>query len=83
MDNPAIAEARQVKAIADFLYWSRLPFATVERRTDGTYVTIADARYSKGTAAGQFVRKLRLPATPLRIDQSTANCSEIGDPEQC
>jgi inner membrane protein len=61
MDDPAIAEARQVKAIADFLYWSRLPFAKVERRTEGTIVTIGDARYSNGAAAGQFMRRLRLP----------------------
>lgn len=63
MDDPAIAEARQVKAIADFLYWSRLPFATVERRIDGTIVIIADARYSNGVTAGRFVRTLRLPPT--------------------
>lgn len=62
MDDPAIAEARQVKAIADFLYWSRLPFAKIERRPDGTTVTITDARYSNGAAGGQFVRTLRLPA---------------------
>jgi inner membrane protein len=62
MDDPAIAEARKVKAVADFLYWSRLPFAKVERRADGTIVTISDARYSTGAAAGQFTRTLRLPA---------------------
>ena len=62
MDDPAIAEARRVKAVADFLYWSRLPFAKVERRADGTIVTIGDARYSRGAAAGQFTRTLRLPA---------------------
>ena len=52
MDDPAITEARQVKEIVDFLYWSRLPFATVERRSDGTIVTIADARYAKAVTAG-------------------------------
>jgi inner membrane protein len=61
MDHPAVAEARQVKPIADFLYWSRLPFATVEHRVDGTIVTIADARYSDGATPGRFVRTLRLP----------------------
>jgi inner membrane protein len=61
MDHPAVAEARQEKAIADFLYWSRLPFATVEHRLDGTIVTIADARYSNGATPGRFVRTLRLP----------------------
>ena len=61
MDDPAVAEARRAKPVADFLYWSRLPFATVERRADGTVVTISDARYSRGAAAGRFVRTLRLP----------------------
>jgi inner membrane protein len=65
MDNPAIAEARRVKSVGDFLYWSRLPFAKIERRPDGTIVTIGDARYSSGAAAGQFTRTLRLPLSPL------------------
>ena len=61
MDDPAVAEARTVKAVGDFLYWSRLPFAKVERRADATIVTISDARYSRGASAGQFTRTLRLP----------------------
>jgi inner membrane protein len=64
MNDPAIAEARRQKPVADFLYWSRLPFATVERRPDATIVTIADARYSSGPAAGQFTRIVRLPPVP-------------------
>ncbi|MDO9489616.1 MAG: metal-dependent hydrolase, partial [Sphingomonadaceae bacterium] len=52
MDDPAIAEARRGKRVADFLYWSRLPFATVERRPDATIVRISDARYAVGAAAG-------------------------------
>ena len=69
MNDPAVAEARKVKAIADFLYWSRLPFATVERRPDGTTVTVDDARYSTGAAAGRFARTLRLPPE-VNVDQS-------------
>jgi inner membrane protein len=65
MNDPAIALARQEKSIADFLYWSRLPFATVERRPDATIVTIGDARYNRGAAAGQFTRTLRLPPVPV------------------
>src|SRR5690606_37754379 len=43
MDSPAIAQAaRQEKAVADFLYWSRYPFASVERRAEGTEVVIRD-----------------------------------------
>lgn len=72
MDDPAIAEARRVKEIADFLYWSRLPFAKVERRADGTFVTIADARYTDGEMTGPFVRTLRLPrgAVPDQAQRS-------------
>ncbi len=61
MDDPAIAEARRVKPIGDFLYWSRLPFANIERRADGMIVTVADARYARGAAAGRFVRRVQLP----------------------
>jgi hypothetical protein len=62
VNHPALAEARKVKALADFLYWSRLPLAKVEEDASGTILTITDARYSKGAAAGQFTRTLRLPA---------------------
>ncbi|MDT9599121.1 metal-dependent hydrolase [Sphingosinicella rhizophila] len=65
MDDPAIRQARQTKEIADFLYWSRLPFATVDRRSDSTIVTIADARYARGPGSGTFVRKVRLPPASL------------------
>jgi len=61
MDDPAIELARRQKPVADFLYWSRLPFATVERRPDATIVAISDARYSRGPTAGRFVRVVRLP----------------------
>ena len=80
MDNAAIGEARKVKAIADFLHWSRLPFATVEHRADGTIVTIADARYTKGAAAGQFMRTLRLsPAVAANQSQRTTSSPEAED----
>jgi inner membrane protein len=61
MADPAITEARKAKPIADFLYWSRLPYATIERRADATVVTFADARYSGGGMTGTFVRTVRLP----------------------
>ena len=80
MDDPAVAEARRVKAIGDFLIWSRLPFATVERRPDGTIVTIKDARYSNGAAAGQFVRTLRLPPSAAANQvQGTVNRPQADD----
>jgi inner membrane protein len=80
MDDPAINEAREVKAVSDFLYWSRLPFASVERRADGTIVTISDARYAKGAAAGQFMRRLRLPpAVVADQPQGAANSPQAED----
>ncbi len=80
MDDPAIAQARQVKAIADFLYWSRFPFATIERRADGTVVTISDARYASGATAGRFVRTVRLPpGAPARQLQRAPDGPEAED----
>lgn len=61
MDDPAIAAARREKQVGDFLYWSRLPFATVDRRPDATIVTISDARYAVGVAAGRFHAVATLP----------------------
>jgi inner membrane protein len=54
MTDPAIAKAAaQHKEVADFLYWSRLPFAKVERRDGVARVRIGDARYSH-TPTGRF-----------------------------
>lgn len=64
MEDPAIAEARRTKPIADFLYWSRLPFAKVERKADGTTITIADARYTDSEMTGRFVQTIRLSPEP-------------------
>lgn len=53
MRHPAIAEAaRQDKAVADFLYWSRFPFATVRSTPGGTRVTLGDARFGNRPEAG-------------------------------
>jgi inner membrane protein len=67
MADPAVAAARrQEKLVADFLYWSRLPFATVERRADGTVVTIGDARYTQSLTAGRFRVRVLLPPAEQR-----------------
>jgi inner membrane protein len=79
MEHPAIAEGRKVKAIADFLYWSRLPLAKVEGDASGSMLTVTDARYSKGAAAGQFTRTVRLPsAKPPAVSGAQGN-SSTGD----
>lgn len=55
MDQSAIAlAARQSKVVADFLYWSRLPFATVHSSAGGTAVTVGDARFGARPDAGIF-----------------------------
>jgi inner membrane protein len=65
MDDPALAEARKDKAVADFLYWSRLPYAQVVRTPTTTTVTLADARYMGPAMRGPFVVTVKLPASAL------------------
>lgn len=65
MDDPALVEARKTKAVADFLYWSRLPFAQVARTPTTTTVTLADARYMGPAMTGPFVVTVKLPASAL------------------
>ena len=60
MQDPAVAEARKVKAVRDFLYWSRLPFVRVERTASKTRVILADARYTEGGVTGAFVQTVDL-----------------------
>lgn len=64
MDDPAVAQARKIKAMGDYLYWSRLPFARVERTAKGTRVTVADARYSGSAGSGAFVQTVDLAPEP-------------------
>ncbi len=55
LDDPAIAAAAaRQKEVADFLYWSRLPFATIERRPHEARVTLGDARYNSSPGEGPF-----------------------------
>ncbi|MCE7796180.1 metal-dependent hydrolase [Sphingobium sufflavum] len=61
MGDPAIARARaQDTAVADFLYWSRFPFATVRKDAKGTEVVIGDARYNQNLGGSQFVVRSRV-----------------------
>ena len=53
MRDPAIARAAaEHKRIADFLYWSRYPFANIQKTDCGTRVTINDGRYSRRPDSG-------------------------------
>ena len=63
MDDPAVARAaRQEKAAADFLYWSRYPFASIRQTASGVEVIIGDARYNH-RPEGRFSVRVLLPAT--------------------
>lgn len=65
MNDPAIARAAAYdRCIADFLYWSRLPFADVRRDEGGVHVTIGDARYNRRPGEGRFIVRTTLPAAP-------------------
>lgn len=69
MGDPAIAEARKQKAVSDFLYWSRLPYARVERTATRTRVILADARYSDASSSNggvnrAFVQTMDLAPAP-------------------
>lgn len=64
MDDPAIARAaRQEKTVADFLYWSRYPFASIRRGADRTEVVIGDARYNRRPGDGPFNARALLSGT--------------------
>jgi inner membrane protein len=57
MADPAVSQAAaENPRIATFLYWSRLPFAEIERRNGEAVVTIRDARYSRMPSSGFIVR---------------------------
>lgn len=54
MADPAVARAAAAsKNVADFLYWSRLPFAYVTRSDGEAQVIVGDARYNR-TPDGRF-----------------------------
>lgn len=55
INDPAIEQAAaQDKRLADFLYWSRFPYASVARGECPTRVTINDGRYSRRPDGGPF-----------------------------
>jgi len=55
MDDPAIAAAAaRNEAAADYLYWSRLPFAEVADVAGGKRVALMDARFARPPSLKQF-----------------------------
>ena len=64
MSDPAIARAaEESRRFADFLYWSRFPYASIERLDCFTSVTINDGRYSRRPNGGPFRTSVMLPET--------------------
>lgn len=61
MNSPLVTAARQSKDAADFLYWSRLPYARFERTPAGQRVILSDARYILGGVQNPFVLAVTLP----------------------
>lgn len=62
MDHPlVVAAARQDKRIADFLCWSRFPFAAINKMEGRADVFVGDARYSRMPQLGPFGVRANIP----------------------
>jgi inner membrane protein len=62
MDDPAVAEAaRTSKQAADFLYWSRMPFAEATRAAGRAHVVLGDARFTDRPGTNMFRIELTVP----------------------
>jgi inner membrane protein len=62
--DPAVARALEHPDVRHYLVWSRFPFVQVEPVEEGTAVTVGDARYPAGTAAGGL-EGVRIVVPPL------------------
>lgn len=61
LTDPVVARAAAAsKDVADFLYWSRLPFAEVTRSDGEASLIVGDARYNK-TPEGRFSATATVP----------------------
>jgi len=61
MKNEAVARAaRSDQRMADFLYWSRLPLASIAAEADALVVTVWDARYGANADGARFKHTTRL-----------------------
>ena len=62
MNDPIVSRAAgQEKEVADFLYWSRYPFAAIRPVKGGTEVIIGDARYNRRADDGRFTVRAIVP----------------------
>jgi len=63
MTDPAIRTAQKSSGdMASFLFWSRIPFAKVEKNASGKYVTMRDARFMEWPVADRFLVRTKLKA---------------------
>jgi inner membrane protein len=60
MDHPAVRRAMQEPPFADFMYWSRFPFFTVEVMADSIQVTVNDVRFAGRPGTGWASRSVRM-----------------------
>jgi inner membrane protein len=61
MNDEAVARAaRSDQRMADFLYWSRLPLASIATEADALVVTVWDARYGDTAKDASFKHTTRL-----------------------
>lgn len=56
---PEVTRARSMSAVQTFLVWSRFPFWQLRRVSDGTEVTVRDARFPVGD--GTFMARVVVP----------------------
>lgn len=62
MKDPAVLRAsEQEKVMADFLYWSRYPFAATVRTSAGAEITLGDARFGRTPEAGMIGIRKTIP----------------------
>lgn len=62
MDDPAIAAAAaREKPVADYLYWSRMPFAQVTRTDDTARIVLQDARFVDRRGPNLFRIEAKVP----------------------
>lgn len=64
-EHPAASAAARTPEIRDFLYWSRFPYFRLAETDSGTWVEVADARYS-GRGGGWATERVFVPAPAAR-----------------
>lgn len=74
MSHPAVRlAARHSKEMADFLYWSRLPFVEIREGEAATEVVLGDARYNRLPGDGRFTVRVTMPrAAPAAPNGETS-----------